>query len=153
MNYGDLDEVYGGAFQKRVPLTSEGQKDPLEKPLDATVGPNKKKLDDIVRETAASANIDNTPNTEGFQLIQEPMVTERMKVREKFTQSQPAGVYDKYSTDQMDKISRILRLVEQNKTGYERPATQDILLYVFTGVFFLFTLDTFVMLGKSMRGK
>jgi hypothetical protein len=53
----------------------------------------------------------------------------------------------------MDKISRILRLVEQNKTGYERPATQDILLYVFTGVFFLFTLDTFVMLGKSMRGK
>jgi hypothetical protein len=24
-------------------------------------------------------------------------------------------------------------------------------LYVFTGVFFLFTLDTFVELGKSMR--
>ena len=30
-------------------------------------------------------------------------------------------------------------------------ATQDMLLYVFTGVFFLFTLDTFVLLGKSMR--
>ncbi len=153
MNYGDLDEVYGGAFQKRVPITNEQNKDPLEKPLASTIGPNNKALDDIVRETAQTANIDNSPNTEGFRLIQEPMVTERMKVREKFTQSQPAGVYDKYSTEQMDKISRILRLVEQNKTGYERPATQDILLYVFTGVFFLFTLDTFVMLGKSMRGK
>jgi len=44
-------------------------------------------------------------------------------------------------------------LIEQNRTGYERPATQDMVLYVFTGIFFLFTLDTFVLLGKSMRGK
>jgi hypothetical protein len=52
-----------------------------------------------------------------------------------------------------EKLSRILRLIEQNKTGYERPAMQDMVLYIATGVFFLFTFDTFVMLGKSMRGK
>ena len=34
---------------------------------------------------------------------------------------------------------------------YERPATQDLILYIATGIFFLFTFDTFVMLGKSMR--
>lgn len=67
-----------------------------------------------------------------------------MMAREKFTE-RPTP-----STDE-DKISRILRLIEQNRTGYERPAVQDMVLYVFTGVFFLFTLDTFVMLGKSMR--
>ena len=50
-----------------------------------------------------------------------------------------------------DKLARILRLIEQNKTGYERPAVQDMILYIFTGVFFLFTFDTFVQLGKSMR--
>ena len=50
-----------------------------------------------------------------------------------------------------DKLARILRLIEQNKTGYERPAVQDMVLYIFTGVFFLFTFDTFVQLGKSMR--
>jgi hypothetical protein len=55
--------------------------------------------------------------------------------------------------EQSNKLNRILRLIEQNRTGYERPAVQDIALYVFTGVFFLFTLDTFVELGKSMRGK
>jgi hypothetical protein len=99
------------------------------------------------------ANIVNTPNTEGFQVYEEQPAQVRQRVREKFTQSQPAGVYDGYSTEQMDKISRILRLIEQNKTGYERPATQDILLYIVTGVFFLFTFDTFVLLGKSMRGK
>jgi len=72
-------------------------------------------------------------------------------MREHFAQSQPAGVYE--SMEQSNKLNRILRLIEQNRTGYERPAVQDIALYVFTGVFFLFTLDTFVELGKSMRGK
>jgi hypothetical protein len=42
-------------------------------------------------------------------------------------------------------------MIEQNRTGYEPAPTQDILLYVFTGVFFLFTLDTFVTLGRRMR--
>jgi hypothetical protein len=55
--------------------------------------------------------------------------------------------------DQTEKLSRILRLVEQNKTGYERPAIQDMVLYIATGIFFLFTFDTFVVLGKTMRGK
>ena len=155
MNYGDLEEVYGGAFRKRVPIAEEPGKDSLETPLEKTVGPNKKALNQAVQDAMRGANIDETPSTEGFRLVEEKPapVQQRLRVRENFSQSQPAGVYDGYSTEQMDKISRILRLVEQNKTGYERPATQDILLYILTGVFFLFTFDTFVMLGKSMRGK
>jgi hypothetical protein len=70
-------------------------------------------------------------------------------VRESFASSQPAGFQE--SQEQADKLSRILRLIEQNRTGYERAATQDIALYVFTGVLFLFTFDTFVEIGKSMR--
>jgi hypothetical protein len=49
------------------------------------------------------------------------------------------------------KLNRILHMIEQNKTGYEQPSSQDMMLYIFTGVFFLFTLDTFVNLGKRMR--
>ena len=48
------------------------------------------------------------------------------------------------------KIEKMMRMIEQNKTGYESPASQDMMLYVFTGVFFLFTLDAFVSLGKNM---
>ena len=51
------------------------------------------------------------------------------------------------------KLDRILRLIEQNRTGYAPNTTQDMLLYIATGVFFLFTFDTFVTLGKSMRGR
>jgi hypothetical protein len=44
-----------------------------------------------------------------------------------------------------------MRMIEQNKVGYETPSSQDMMLYIFTGVFFLFTLDTFVNLGKRMK--
>lgn len=49
------------------------------------------------------------------------------------------------------KLNRILHMIEQNRTGYESPSSQDMMLYIFTGVFFLFTLDTFVNLGRRMR--
>lgn len=49
------------------------------------------------------------------------------------------------------KLDRIMRMIEQNRTGYETSSTQDMVLYIFTGVVFLFTLDTFVNLGKRMK--
>jgi hypothetical protein len=49
------------------------------------------------------------------------------------------------------KLNRILHMIEQNRTGYETPTSQDMMLYIFTGVFFLFTLDTFVHLGRRMK--
>ena len=49
------------------------------------------------------------------------------------------------------KLDQIMRMIEQNKVGYESPSSQDMMLYIFTGVFFLFTLDTFVNLGKRMK--
>jgi hypothetical protein len=48
------------------------------------------------------------------------------------------------------KLDRILRMIEQNKTGYETPSSHDMALYVFTGVMTLFVLDTFVNLGRRL---
>jgi hypothetical protein len=95
-----------------------------------------------------SLPLDTNPATESFS-VPPP----RVSFREKFTTatSQPASVFEGADQGQSEKLSRILRLIEQNRTGYERPAIQDIALYVFTGVFFLFTFDTFVELGKSMH--
>lgn len=57
-----------------------------------------------------------------------------------------------FQSDAMSiKLEKIMRMIEQNKTGYETPSSHDMMLYVFTGVFFLFTLDTFVSLGKSLK--
>ena len=64
----------------------------------------------------------------------------------------PVVAAQQQMTNQPDKIARILSLVEQNKTGYEPSSGKDMFLYVLTGVVFLFTFDTFVTLGRGMRG-
>lgn len=140
-----LEDAYGGKpFGSRAPIhisdstppqTREGFK-PSEEAQRA------------VARTLPSLPIVETPPPvqEGFKLrVESPAPVEtRMAVRERFSTPPPARMDE-------DKLARILRLIEQNRTGYERPAVQDMLLYVFTGVFFLFTFDTFVLLGKSMR--
>lgn len=158
MNYTSLEDAYGAPFKQRAPITHE-RKDVKEtfeakpKPeftsLSDRAEQSVKKNQSIVDSVMKSLPLDTTPATENFAVYEEKMP--QTTLREKFTGSQPANMVTDF--DQSEKIARILRLIEQNKTGYERPATQDMLLYIFTGVFFLFTFDTFVMLGKSMRGK
>ena len=155
MNYSFLEEAYGKPFGQRVPITEQQKSLNIEKPIEksqsleergaASVKKNQSLLDSVMK----SLPLDNDKTTENFAM---PVYAKKPEiVREKFLTSQPANMVTEF--DQSEKISRILRLIEQNKTGYERPATQDMILYIATGIFFLFTFDTFVMLGKSMRGK
>jgi hypothetical protein len=153
MNYSTLEDVYGTPFDKRVPITQQ-RKDVHEVPLqkerekekEEFTNKNTEKTKSMVESIQSSIGYDTSPVTENFRVDEEPV--RRTTLREKFTGSQPANMVTDF--DQSEKISRILRLIEQNRTGYERPAMQDMLLYIATGVFFLFTFDTFVMLGKSM---
>jgi hypothetical protein len=147
MNYSSLEDVYGTPFQQRIPVTQQ-RKDAKEVPLeDKMKGNAKSAVQAAVDSVKDSVGYDTNPDTQNFRMESTPTV--RQTVRERFTGSQPANMVTDF--DQSEKISRILRLIEQNKTGYERPATQDLVLYIATGIFFLFTFDTFVILGKSMR--
>ena len=149
MNYSSLEDVYGSAFAQRVPVTHQ-RKDVKEEPLQQVVQDKAKPaMQDTVASLQKAISYDTNPQTENFR-VEAPRM-ERMTVRERFTGSQPANIVTDFNDN--EKLSRILRLIEQNKTGYERPAMQDMVLYIATGVFFLFTFDTFVALGKSMRGK
>ncbi len=154
MNYSSIEEVYGKPFGQRVPVTHQRKdvkEEPVQKPefssLADRASKSIEKNQSVVDSVMNSLPLDKTAETENFR-VEQPR---RQLAREHFAGSQPANIVTDF--DQTEKISRILRLIEQNKTGYERPATQDMLLYIATGVFFLFTFDTFVMLGKSMRGK
>lgn len=153
MNYSSLEDVYGTPFHQRVPVTHE-RKDVKEVPIaDTMKGKAKTAVEAAVESVKDSVGYDTNPETRNFRMdavaAPRPPASQREAVREKFTSSQPANMVTDF--DQSEKISRILRLIEQNKTGYERPATQDLVLYIATGIFFMFTFDTFVMLGKSMR--
>jgi hypothetical protein len=150
MNYATLEEAHGAPFGKRAPITSAAAPpadDAIAKPEFTNINQRSqdsiKKNQSLIDSITKTLPLDQEPSTETFVTREQPQ-QRRMAARERFTE-RPVS-----STDE-DKLARILRLIEQNRTGYERPAVEDMLLYVFTGVFFLFTLDTFVQLGKTMR--
>jgi hypothetical protein len=113
----------------------------------------------LIESVSKTLPLDTDPSTESFNATPQhlkpkpdapldprlPAFTVRDRVREHFGMNGGGG--------DDSKLDRILRLIEQNRTGYAPAATQDMLLYIATGVFFLFTFDTFVSLGKAMRGR
>jgi hypothetical protein len=136
MNYSSLEDAYGTPFGTRIPVTHD-RKDATP----AAPPARDEKQKELVEAVSKSLPLDTDVKTENFTPRQPPVMQQRAAVREHFGAP-------KFADD--DKLARILRLIEQNKTGYETSSTQDVLLYVVTGVIFLFTFDTFVMLGKSM---
>ena len=158
LNFSPLEEVHGGPFGGRKQIgQSTGSAEPIAKPEFTSLAQkseeSRTKNKALVDEISKTLPLDREPTTESFTVrrVEEPMpVVKRMDVREAFV-DRPQSNADAAAED---KLARILRLIEQNKTGYERPAVQDMVLYIFTGVFFLFTFDTFVQIGKTMgRGK
>lgn len=158
MNYSNLEDAYGAAFQQRVPVTHE-RKDVKEQPvaqvfggLDQKAAESIKKNQSVVDSLQNALPLDTDKSKENFTPT--PPKHELRKpnaytLRESF--GLPVPAYAGIDRDTNEKLNRILRLVEQNRTGYESPAIQDMLLYVGTGIFFLFTMDTFVMLGRAMN--
>lgn len=157
MDYSSLEEAYGSAFQQRVPITHESRRKEV-KPIAAFGGLQQRAVENIERNQATvdsvlnSLPLDTSATTENFTPSppkHEFRRPEALNLREKFTASPGVQPFTG-DRETSEKLARILRLVEQNRTGYEQPAIQDMLLYVATGIFFLFTFDTFVMLGRNM---
>lgn len=152
MNYSSLEDAFGSPFGQRVPVTKEH---PDKESFTTQKRPDQtEKHADIVKSVTPSLPLDTNPETVSFNATPNPLPTApsdprlptvRERVREHFGMSGGGG--------DDSKLDRILRLIEQNRTGYAPNTTQDMLLYIATGVFFLFTFDTFVTLGKSMRGR
>jgi hypothetical protein len=156
MDYASLEDAYGSAFGQRTPIThqSASASAKADAPLQVSKSIDQRAAESIEKHKGL---IDSVKKTIGYDTDAEtatytpPPPPPRQQVREQFASSQPANIVTDFN--QTEKLSRILRLIEQNKTGYERPAIQDMVLYIATGIVFLFTFDTFVVLGKSMRGK
>jgi hypothetical protein len=149
MDYASLEEAYGSAFAQRAPVTHTTASPTKDAPLQASRTLEERGADSIEKHKTLVDSVKKSLGYEDAAPERAVAVQQRQEVRERFASSQPANVV--VEAAQADKLSRILRLIEQNKTGYERPALQDMLLYIATGIVFLFTFDTFVVLGKSMR--
>lgn len=152
MDYTLLEDAYpdGGDFKSRTPILESKNADFREA---------KRRTNPAATKTADDLTsvlpIDKDDSTSNFK---PPAVygDGGQKVFQYAGKQRPAGIpVQEAFTGQDDsmkmKMDKILQMVEQNKTGYEPNSTNDMFLYILTGVMFLFTFDTFVMLGKSMR--
>lgn len=146
--FASLEEVYGTAFGKRAPVTqaAEATTRPMYKKSEEAVVKHKTLLDSLTASLPISAEEPNYKASSPF--FREP--ARPLQKVEAFTDFAYAPPDYDLKTLQAQ-IQRIMHMVEQNKTGYETPAANDMLLYIFTGVFFLFTFDQFVELGRHMR--
>jgi hypothetical protein len=156
-----IEEVWGSPFPKRQPLTTrnglvpepkrDAQKEgrvynsPAER-TQATVQRHRKTIDDLSSTLPIAASDDD---------VERNFKPTQSRAREHMTVSAPPEYpYSPpsfQSNGQETKLNRILHMIEQNRTGYETSSTNDMLLYIFTGVFFIYTFDTFVTLGMTMR--
>jgi hypothetical protein len=163
-----IEEVWGSSFSKRPqPLSSksnvpekrdaqaEGRvyNSPQERSA-ASIQTHRKTIDDLSNSLPIVKSDDekNYPpamsTNHGASLA--PM-TSSMKtinpIHEGFT---PAYAPPGFQSEA--RLRQLMQKLDQDKSyGSDTNATHDMMLYIFTGIFFLFTLDSFVNMGRRMR--
>jgi hypothetical protein len=142
MDYTLLEDAYpeGGDFKSRTTV-KEGKEDVRSEPKRHMSGAAMKAVTDLT----AVLPLNTDAETSNFKPT--PAPTQQPRPSTAARESFAVG-----GDDMKAKMDKILQMVEQNKTGYEPNSSHDMFLYILTGVMFLFTFDTFVMLGKSMKG-
>jgi hypothetical protein len=171
--YSSLEEVWGTSFPKKAhSMTSkvqhpeqkrdaekEGRVFPTPQHRSASAMQVHKKTIDDLSTSLPIAQHDEESN----------WTPEKVVKREHFTSTKSAFSQPFYPSNdgsefpyappafqidaQHQKMNRLLEMMEKHNVGQETPATQDMLLYIVTGIFFLFTFDTFVNLGRRLSSR
>jgi hypothetical protein len=178
-SYATLDEAFGvSSFAHKKRATTAKPEEKLDKDAAGLVfnSPQRRTMAAMEQNKELIGNLEKTlpiatsdeerhtnftpmrvsgyTNTQKYNQIEpfySPMsTTPPMPKTQSFAYAPPSyeGFYDKSIERKLDKL---LSRVPGNTAGYETPATHDMLLYIFTGVFALFVLDNFVTLGKKLR--
>ena len=173
----NLEEVWGSAFpkkhhnmsskysQKEEPRDAEREGRVFPTPVhrtNAALQRHKKTIDDLSKSLPIAGNDEESESNYGPAKVghTEEHMTNYSSTKQGYTKPfypSNGGTDFAYAPPSFQsaahdiKLNQIMRMIEQNKVGYEAPSSQDMMLYIFTGVFFLFTLDTFVNLGRRMK--
>jgi hypothetical protein len=165
--YASLDEAFGGTWgQKKKPAS------PVPKEQD--VHSSQKVYNSPTRRTEAALNTHSSLITNTLKSLPigdtESNFSPAKFLGQKMNQREPFSVTDYKppaipGTDDFayastppqlgqslhfeEKLDKLMRMIEGR--GSDTPSTHDLLLYIFTGVFALFILDSFVHLGKNSR--
>lgn len=168
MQFASLDEVWGSTFPKKHPMTSkfhtpepkrdavrEGRIAPTPQHRSASaITSHKKTIDDLSSSLPIAEREEDYSSN--FAPARVPGTKEHFTTEKKVYPADVGADFPyappSFQDDAREiKLNRILHLIEQQQMGIETPSSQDMMLYVFTGIFFLFTFDTFVNLGRRLK--
>ena len=153
-------EVWGSSFTKRAPPISSAASVPVKENKNdgrvyaspqersaASINSHRKDIDDLSNTLPIVKNDDeaarNFPSSKYT-----PITSASPPLMEHFGSQAyaPPGFQSEM------KLRQLMQRLDQDKSyGGETNATHDMMLHIFTGIFFLFTLDSFVNMGRRMR--
>jgi hypothetical protein len=154
-----LDEVFGGTYGSKNPRTKLFN-NPNRRTEDA-LETHSKVIQELSRTLPISkdGNSDDSDNYAPVKFSGSPQAKnqrEPFSVKDYIPPTPPSSydyaypaVHSGHNVEWERRVDKILRRMDRQDTG--ETSTHDLVLYIFTGVFFLFVLDTFVHMGK--RGK
>jgi len=170
MTMASLDEVFGGKYGSGNSSVAKGPKlyNSPNRRTEGALESNSKLLQDLTRSLPISkdGNSDDSDNyapvTFGPSIQaknqREPFYTPPTAVQNYTPPPMPAShdyaypaVHSGRNVEWERRVDKILRRMDSTTAQGGETSTHDLVLYIFTGVFFLFVLDTFVHIGK--RGK
>ena len=162
--YSSLEEVWGGSFPKKSHSMTSKTQHPEEKrdaEKEGRVFPtpqhrsanaikvHKKTIDDLSSVLPISKSDDDSNWHPEKVVKREHFTSTKAGYSQPFYPSND-GTDFPYAPPNFQLEAQHMRLQKNTDHG-ETPATQDMLLYIVTGIFFLFTFDTFVNLGRRLR--
>jgi hypothetical protein len=161
-SYASLDEAFGGSYGKKGRIKDQNKvyNDPTRR-TESALGEHAETIKSLTSSLPIASSDDEITNNYGPARITgsrsgnnqiEPFSVRDYKPpaipgTQGFAYSPVEPTSD--SRGQWDtRIDRLIRKIEQGSTSGGEASTHDLLLYIFTGVFMLFVLDTFVHIGK-----
>ena len=167
-SYASLDEAFGGSYGKKGRMKQEDKiyNSPTRR-TESALEEHSKVIGELTKSLPISSNdSDDTDNYApamigggGGHGRSGANQIEPFSVRDYKTPTIPGTSGFAYappqpSSDRRDgydtRIEKLIRRMEREGSGGET-STHDLLLYIFTGVFMLFVLDTFVQIGKRSK--
>ena len=94
----------------------------------------------------------NNLNISPYSLLREENITNDHSENNNYENSnQNSSNLSHNSDDLMEKLNYMIHLLEEQKEFKTEHVTEEIILYLFLGVFVIFVIDSFVKVGKYTR--
>ena len=118
---------------------------------------SRKKINQTVKKTDADdddlADFKPVPTVPQMPILPPPSTQLQMQEDNTFTMAMPSPTErsNVISSNLSDRINYMIQLLEDQKDEKTGRVTEEIILYVFLGIFVIFVLDSFVKTGKYSR--